>query len=79
MGNILSGTDLVVVDGDTFQLEVTVSFVKTILVDSTFSKGILETTTLLIRAAHYTVVYSDGRKVDSRCMVHAWPITNLYP
>ena len=34
MGNTLVGTDLVVIDGDTFQLQVIVSFVKTILVDT---------------------------------------------
>jgi hypothetical protein len=34
VGNTLVGTDLVVIDGDTFQLQVIVSFVKTILVDT---------------------------------------------
>ena len=33
-GNVLVGTDLVVVDGDTFHLQVIVSFVKTTLVDT---------------------------------------------
>ena len=34
VGNVLVSTNLVVVDGDTLRLEVIVSFVKTVLVDT---------------------------------------------